>query len=256
MQFIKTFVLAATYAPFFASAYPRSASGGLQVGDWAAPGPNDVRSPCPALNTLANHGYFPRDGRNIKLQTVIDAITQQLGLDTETAAGLIDTAFSKGLGDTEAATISLIDLRKHNAIEHDVSLTRDDLYFGNNWKVNRTLVDQMVSFSSDQKVLTLQELGHFRKQRLHDCKDQDILLDFSPANRATAFIEAAALLTVFGDDDKSDAVTLPVLKTFFLEERLPIQEGWVKHSNPIGIPKVALVAAKIQYYAAFSFGSA
>ena len=27
---------------------------------WKAPGPNDLRGPCPGLNALANHGYFPR----------------------------------------------------------------------------------------------------------------------------------------------------------------------------------------------------
>ena len=27
---------------------------------WQAPGPNDLRGPCPGLNALANHGYFPR----------------------------------------------------------------------------------------------------------------------------------------------------------------------------------------------------
>ena len=27
---------------------------------YIAPGPEDVRSPCPFLNTLANHGYIPR----------------------------------------------------------------------------------------------------------------------------------------------------------------------------------------------------
>lgn len=32
--------------------------------DWRAPGPGDLRSPCPALNALANHGLLPRDGRN------------------------------------------------------------------------------------------------------------------------------------------------------------------------------------------------
>jgi hypothetical protein len=32
---------------------------------YQAPGPNDSRSPCPALNALANHGYLPRDGKNI-----------------------------------------------------------------------------------------------------------------------------------------------------------------------------------------------
>ena len=29
---------------------------------WQAPGPNDLRGPCPGLNALANHGYLPRSG--------------------------------------------------------------------------------------------------------------------------------------------------------------------------------------------------
>ena len=29
---------------------------------WVAPGPGDLRGPCPGLNTLANHGYFPHNG--------------------------------------------------------------------------------------------------------------------------------------------------------------------------------------------------
>ena len=29
---------------------------------WVAPGPNDLRGPCPGLNALANHGYFPHSG--------------------------------------------------------------------------------------------------------------------------------------------------------------------------------------------------
>lgn len=35
-----------------------------------APGPEDLRSPCPALNSMANHGILPRDGRNIDLATL------------------------------------------------------------------------------------------------------------------------------------------------------------------------------------------
>ena len=30
-----------------------------------APGPSDLRSPCPVLNMLCNHGFLPRDGRGI-----------------------------------------------------------------------------------------------------------------------------------------------------------------------------------------------
>jgi hypothetical protein len=37
----------------------------LKPGDYRHSGPNDVRSPCPVLNALANHGYLQRDGRNI-----------------------------------------------------------------------------------------------------------------------------------------------------------------------------------------------
>ena len=29
---------------------------------FVAPGPNDLRGPCPGLNALANHGYFPHSG--------------------------------------------------------------------------------------------------------------------------------------------------------------------------------------------------
>ena len=29
---------------------------------WRAPGPGDQRGPCPGLNTLANHGWLPRNG--------------------------------------------------------------------------------------------------------------------------------------------------------------------------------------------------
>jgi hypothetical protein len=29
---------------------------------YIAPGPNDLRGPCPGINVLANHGYIPRNG--------------------------------------------------------------------------------------------------------------------------------------------------------------------------------------------------
>ncbi|KAK1246486.1 hypothetical protein MKX08_000288 [Trichoderma sp. CBMAI-0020] len=39
--------------------------------DWQPPGPEDSRGPCPALNSLANHGFLPHSGKNI---TAIDII--------------------------------------------------------------------------------------------------------------------------------------------------------------------------------------
>ncbi|KAF7191667.1 Dothistromin biosynthesis peroxidase dotB [Pseudocercospora fuligena] len=37
---------------------------------WAAPGPGDIRGPCPGLNAAANHGYLPRNGIASIEQTV------------------------------------------------------------------------------------------------------------------------------------------------------------------------------------------
>ncbi|KAM0693775.1 hypothetical protein Q7P36_007032 [Cladosporium allicinum] len=36
--------------------------------EWIAPTAGDSRGPCPGLNTLANHGYIPRDGKDIDLK--------------------------------------------------------------------------------------------------------------------------------------------------------------------------------------------
>ncbi|KAF7362906.1 Cloroperoxidase [Mycena venus] len=33
----------------------------------------DLRAPCPGLNTLANHGYLPRDGRNITVPMIVQS---------------------------------------------------------------------------------------------------------------------------------------------------------------------------------------
>ena len=30
--------------------------------EWQAPGPNDLRGPCPGLNAFANHGFIPKNG--------------------------------------------------------------------------------------------------------------------------------------------------------------------------------------------------
>ncbi|KAF5338169.1 hypothetical protein D9758_014727 [Tetrapyrgos nigripes] len=40
--------------------------------EYQPPRKGDARSPCPFLNTLANHGYLPRDGKGIDIPTVLD----------------------------------------------------------------------------------------------------------------------------------------------------------------------------------------
>jgi hypothetical protein len=53
---------------------------------WAPPFETDVRSPCPALNTLANHNLIPHSGRNLSspmLQKILGS-TYNIGLNIST----------------------------------------------------------------------------------------------------------------------------------------------------------------------------
>lgn len=46
---------------------------------WEAPGPNDVRSPCPFLNTVANHGLVNRSGKEGDLFDMARVVSDTFG---------------------------------------------------------------------------------------------------------------------------------------------------------------------------------
>lgn len=51
-----------------------------------------ARSPCPMLNTLANHGYLPRGGRSISQEDWTHALVTALNFDPQVAKGLFGNA--------------------------------------------------------------------------------------------------------------------------------------------------------------------
>jgi hypothetical protein len=74
------------------------------------------------LNTLANHGFIPRNGRGMSREAVFPGLRKALNL----AEDLSFTVWSRGLlaNQTEGADrFDLAQLRVHNVLEHDASLT-------------------------------------------------------------------------------------------------------------------------------------
>lgn len=55
--------------------------------EWQAPGPNDLRGPCPGLNAFANHGFLPRNGYATITQ-FLDATENVVGMGVDLAAFL------------------------------------------------------------------------------------------------------------------------------------------------------------------------
>ena len=40
---------------------------------WSPAGPGDVRSPCPGLNSLANHGILPHNGKGMTISILVSS---------------------------------------------------------------------------------------------------------------------------------------------------------------------------------------
>jgi hypothetical protein len=58
---------------------------------YIAPGPNDLRGPCPALNTLANHGYIPRNG-SCTVEEIHHGVMEGFNVEHDFAAFVVSFA--------------------------------------------------------------------------------------------------------------------------------------------------------------------
>lgn len=73
------------------------------------------------LNTLANHGFLPHDGKNITEEITIKALDTALNIDAELGKFLFDFAATTN-PEPNATEFSLDHLSRHNILEHDASL--------------------------------------------------------------------------------------------------------------------------------------
>lgn len=115
---------------------------------FVAPGPNDIRGPCPGLNAAANHNFLAHDGITT-FNELVDAqqnvynvgydlslLLAALGL-TLTDGDIVTEKLSIGCDATSrtsfspALTGSEPGLNGHNKFEADTSLTRNDFFTHN-----------------------------------------------------------------------------------------------------------------------------
>jgi len=226
-------IAVAAFAYYVSLPYPHESAEDLGV--WKAPIATDSRSPCPILNSLANHGYLPRDGKGITASMFAHALENALNMDT---------AFSNllgygALGVLTRVSVDLVDLGKHNVLEHDASLTRVDAYFGNQTVLNRTLLGQFINQSKNGKFLDPDDVGEYQKIRQTDSKSHNPEYSFGWFPSTVAAGEPALFLRVFGDkggaaDDTSYyTITIDDVNSIFGKEELP--KGWVRKIDSIGV---------------------
>lgn len=196
------------------------------------------RSPCPMLNTLANHGMLPRNGLNISAAMFADALKKHLNVQWDFWWVIADTAIKAVK--PGATAIDLHDLAFHNGIQHDAALTRNDKGQGQYFtRPNMTLVEQLLAFN-DNGFLSYEEMARARRLRegQSEAWNKNYTLpgqnSYSIATNKwfLAIDQAAVPLLVLSDTipgQKAQTGKSPItyLRTFFTYERLPYENGWV-----------------------------
>ncbi|KAF8989694.1 Chloroperoxidase [Cyathus striatus] len=152
---------------------------------WEPLRPDDIRGPCPGLNTLASHGWLPRSGVATPSQ-IVDAVQQGFNMGNDLAvfvtyaAMLVDGNMVTNLlsiggktsetGPDPPKPAIVGGLDTHAVFEGDASMTRGDAFFGDNHSFNETLFDQLEDFSNrfgggNYNLTTAQELRWQRIQQ-------------------------------------------------------------------------------------------
>ncbi|THV03604.1 Cloroperoxidase [Dendrothele bispora CBS 962.96] len=207
------------------------------------PQEGDSRSPCPFLNTLANHGYLPRDGKGITIPQVLDACKKGFNVDPE----VLGTFGKLGLLTSPNFTFfSLDQLNLHGCIETDASLSRSDNFLApnnGNLNFNETVYSTLASSNPGVDYYNITSAGQVMKARLDDSIAKNPELVNGGREITFRSTESALYLLVMGDA-KTGVAPKKFVDTIFREERFP--EGWQRPEKTIDPATVGPMAMAVQ----------
>jgi len=209
---------------------------------WIAPSSTDRRSPCPMVNTLANHGFLPRDGLNISMDDLIVAFNASVNL-ASAATQLVGAKALLTSTTGNASTFNLDDLDIHEIIEHDGSLSRNDIYFGDNHDFNSAIWDSVATYFTEDTI-SIETAAAARAARLETAASVNPEFNMTSSDVEFSLIETALYLSVFGNITTGNAVT-EYVGVLFTEERLPYAEGWTRPTEQLTVASVLTMAYEV-----------
>ena len=186
---------------------------------------DDRRSPCPALNTLANHGYLPRSGRRITPSGLATALRDGFGLSLILSYFLAYVGFLvqyRWQMFDPSLPASLDDFCCHHGIEHNASVVHPDVSNGMSYASSHIDRRRWDSFfrGADNGRISLDYIAKTRVARERESGGIDNL------HAVIARGEMALILGIFGNASWSFGGDIPVeiLKDWWSHERFP--DGW------------------------------
>ncbi|KAI0105679.1 Cloroperoxidase [Nemania sp. FL0031] len=194
--------------------------------------PTDTRGVCPMLNTLANHGFLPRNGRNINENQTVKALNEALNL-TPSFGAFLFTAGRLSNPQPNATTFDLDHLDRHDFFEHDGSLSRQDAYFGQWSRFNATVWNWTKQYYTDD-ILDVQIVANARASRHTRSNLTNPEYRLSEVGYEFSVAENSAILSILGDK-VTQTCPMKFVDYLFSKEELPYAIGWKKSAIPIDI---------------------
>ena len=250
-----------------ATAFPhlqyRNSTSGEDYLPYQAPHPTDARGPCPALNTLANHGYLNHDGRDLNRDDITNAFLDGLGIGSSIIQTPLENAFTvceyvtgQTCGDT---LVNLTVLAEPHAFEHDHSFSRQDYKMGylasedefvDNHNFNLSIFESALAPFSDLTHMDYANANEFRLLRESDAMVADYPGWFTQAipTQEFEFGFIYALVSDFdlpGYSEGEPAIRIDWWKYWFVNESLPTPLGWHKPNPPKEIDFVTSASSRI-----------
>ncbi|KAF4777564.1 hypothetical protein HER10_EVM0003735 [Colletotrichum scovillei] len=209
---------------------------------WKPPGPGDLRSPCPGINTLANHGLLPRDGRNIDLEVLGEATALGYNMEHNTMLAVgIPALTTSTTGNSSTFHLSDVDQHIPQVIEHDGSITRDDKYFGDSNSFSHAAWGRALASWGDIEIIDFAAAAREIKARFEwgEANNPEFNATFA---RTGSLLQYALLLSAFGDYGNAN---MTLVRYWVEHERLPLRLGWQPPVNNINSTMNRLIAANI-----------
>lgn len=238
-------------------------------GEYHRGSPTDLRAPCPVLNSLANHGLISRSGRNITKDSLLAALNE-IGLASSAGKLLCNIAFKIHTDDAknpppgtaamgfrepdqvnqdDVPVFNLDQVGRPHAMEHDISLTRQDRAVGNYMDLDEARYKRLLACSREKKAFRIWDLGRYRKVLYAEHKKDNLQLVFGMHQHASACLEVAAMQCVFGTGLRG-GVPMEYYEAVFKDERLPFDEGW-KPRKWMFLAELVGVALCVSFWASF-----
>jgi hypothetical protein len=218
------------------------------------------------INALANHHILPHSGKGITKAMAVEALTRSLNLDSSIANIFASVALTAN-PDHASPAFDLNHVNKHGLIEHDVSLSRNDIAWGDNHTFDKAVWEGVLESYGGDAETSFATVSRARYERVVACRKAhlDAKKDFQYGIKEfiLSYGESALFLGILGSPDEG-RIPLEYLKVLFgksspscrggaavgegvvmiqydeadaikipEEERVPYKEGWRPLEKPL-----------------------